>query len=87
MRTDQVTWVSDGARRPCGAGRSSMKIVPITAAATTSARPSVARRDEDVEDGRARGPIAGDGYGQGGAEEAFLRDGVEESDGEHQGCS
>ena len=42
MRTDQVTWVSDGARRPCVARRSSMKIVPIKAAATTSARLSMA---------------------------------------------
>jgi hypothetical protein len=42
MRTDQVTGVSDGARRPCVARRSNMKIVPITAAATTSARLSVA---------------------------------------------
>jgi hypothetical protein len=45
------------------------------------------RRDKEVEDACDRGPmIAGDGDGQGAAEEVLLRDGVDESDGEHQGC-
>jgi hypothetical protein len=65
-----------------------MKIVPITAAATTSARPRVARRDEDVEDSRARGPmIAGDGYGRAPRKKCSSVDGIDESDGECQGCS